>query len=135
MDVTRAESCPRNERAGQVSYLLLSPGQFESAHMAITLVEGGPGSEQPMHSHPEAEQVYVIVAGNGLMRVDDEEQEVGPGVLVFIPPGARHAIRNLGTTPLTYVSATSPPFRMPEPGSPFAYGPPDHGHEAPGAAP
>ena len=89
--------------------------------MAITFVEGRPGSEQPLHSHPEAEQVYVIVAGNGLMRVDQEEQEVGPGTLVFIPPGANHAIRNVGSTALTFVSATSPPFRMPEPGSVFAY--------------
>lgn len=125
MHVTVAEESLRNERAGQVSYLLLAPGQFGSAHMAITLVEGGPGSEQPMHSHPEAEQVYVIVAGTGVMRVDDEEQVVGPGTLVFIPPGASHAIRNVGSTPLTYVSATSPPFRMPEPGSVFAYTLPD----------
>lgn len=126
MNVTAAEESPRNERAGQVSYLLLSPGQFGSARMAITLVEGGPGSEQPMHSHPEAEQVYVIVAGNGVMRVDDEDQEAGPGTLVFIPPGAKHAIRNVGGNTLTYVSATSPPFRMPEPGSVFAYTPPDN---------
>lgn len=130
MNLTLAAASPRNERAGQISYLLLAPGQFGSASMAITLVEGDPGSEQPMHGHPNAEQVYVIVAGNGVMRVDDEEQEVGPGTLVFIPPGAKHAIRNVGRTPLTYVSATSPPFRMPEPGSVFAYRPPDAG--APG---
>ena len=125
MNVTIADRSPRNLRAGQTSYLLLSPGQFGSTQMAITLVEGDPGSEQPMHSHPEAEQVYVIVAGNGVMKVDDEEQGVGPGTLVFIPPGAHHAIRNVGSSPLTYVSATSPPFRMPEPGSAFAYAPPD----------
>lgn len=121
MHVATASESPRNERAGQVSYLLLPPGQFGSTRMAITLVEGDPGSEQPMHGHPEAEQVYVIVAGNGIMRVDDEEQEVGPGTLVFIPPGAKHAIRNVGSEPLTYVSATSPPFRMPTPDSVFAY--------------
>ena len=125
MKITVAEESPRNERAGQVSYLLLAPGQFGSARMAITLVEGDPGSEQPLHGHPEAEQVYVIVAGTGVMRVDDEEHEVGPGTLVFIPPGAKHAIRNRGGTSLTYVSATSPPFRMPEPGSVFAYTSPD----------
>jgi len=123
--VTIAEESPRNERAGQVSYLLLSPGQFGSTQMAITLVEGDSGSEQPMHSHPEAEQVYVIVAGNGVMKVDDEEQEVAAGMLVFIPPGASHAIRNVGDESLMYVSATSPPFRMPGPGSAFAYTPPN----------
>jgi mannose-6-phosphate isomerase-like protein (cupin superfamily) len=78
-----------------------------------------------MHSHPEAEQVYVIVAGNGLMRVDDEEQEVTPGTLAFIPRGASHAIRNTGSEPLVYVSATSPPFDMPASDSVFAYVPPE----------
>jgi len=125
VDVAVAGESPRNERAGQVSYLLLSPGQFGSTRMAITLVECDAGSEQPMHSHPEAEQVYVIVTGDGVMRVDDEDQPVGPGSLVFIPPGANHAIRNVGRDQLTYVSATSPPFRMPELGSVFAYAPPD----------
>ena len=114
----------RNERAGQVSYLLLAPGQFGSKRMAITLVQGEPGSEQPVHSHPEAEQSYVVVAGAGRMRVDDEEQDVAEGTLVFVPPGTVHSILNTGSTPLVYVSATSPPFDMPAPGSVFAYVPP-----------
>jgi hypothetical protein len=41
MNVTVAGETPRNERAGQVSHLLLSPGQFGSARMAISF---GPGS-------------------------------------------------------------------------------------------
>lgn len=123
MYIAAARESLRNERAGQVSYLLLAPGQFGSTRMAITMVHGDPGSEQPMHSHPEAEQVYVIVAGTGLMRVNDQEQEVGPGTLVFIPPGAKHSIRNTGSVSLVYVSATSPPFDMPAPESVFAYVP------------
>lgn len=125
MHIATAEESPRNERAGQVSYLLLAPGQFGSDRMAITMVHGEPGSEQPMHSHPEAEQVYVIVSGSGLMRVDDEEREVAPGTLAYIPRGAKHAIRNTGGEPLVYVSATSPPFDMPASDSVFAYVPPD----------
>jgi len=92
--------------------------------MAITMVHGDPGSEQPVHSHPEAEQVYVVVAGTGLMRVNDEALDVGPGTLVFIPPGAKHSILNTGSVPLVYVSATSPPFDMPAPESVFSYVPP-----------
>lgn len=123
MKISAVDTSPRNERAGQVSHLLLAPGQFGSNRMAITLVNGEPNSEQPMHSHPESEQVYVIVAGSGVMRVDDEERQVGPGTLVFIPPGAAHAIRNVGESTLTYVSATSPPFEMPPAESAFAYTP------------
>ena len=115
------EDSPRNYRGGQISYLLLTKGQFGSGNLAITWVEGGPGSEQLLHAHPASEQVYVMVRGRGTMKVGGEEQEVAAGTLVLIPPGARHAIRDTGDEPLVFVSATAPPFELPPEGSPFAY--------------
>jgi mannose-6-phosphate isomerase-like protein (cupin superfamily) len=113
---------PQNRRGGgQVSHLLLGPGQFGSRNLAVTWVEGTPGSQQPLHAHHGCEQVYVVVAGRGRMIVGGEEQDVRPGTLVFVPPGTQHAIRNPGPGNLVYVSATSPPFAMPE--GEFAYQP------------
>jgi mannose-6-phosphate isomerase-like protein (cupin superfamily) len=111
MSFARVGDCPRNERGdGQVSHLLLAEGQFGSRNLAVTWVEGAPGSQQPLHAHEASEQAYVIVRGSGHMLLGDQERHVGPGTLVFIPPGTRHAIRNDGEEPLVYVSATSPPF-------------------------
>jgi mannose-6-phosphate isomerase-like protein (cupin superfamily) len=118
------EQSPRNPRGGQVSYLLLTKGQFGSENLSITWVEGAPGSEQLLHAHPANEQVYVIVRGRGLMKVGGEEQEVGAGTMVFVPPRTDHAIRNVGDEPLVYVSATAPPFELPPEGTVFSYGPP-----------
>jgi hypothetical protein len=42
---------PQNRRGGQVSYLLLAPGQFGSANLAITCVEAEPGGYNT-RSHP-----------------------------------------------------------------------------------
>lgn len=106
------DQSPREYRGGQVSYLLLAPGQFGSEKLSVTWVEGTPGSEQEAHSHAGREQVYVIVAGSGLMRVGDEERLVQAGTVVFVPPGTRHCIRNPGPEPLIYVSSTSPPFAI-----------------------
>ena len=117
------EESPRNFRGGQVSYLLLTKGQFGSGNLAITWVEGGPGSEQPLHAHAANEQVYVIVRGRGVMKVAGEEQEVKAGTLVFVPPAADHAIRNTSDESLVFISATAPPFELPPEGSPFAYEP------------
>jgi mannose-6-phosphate isomerase-like protein (cupin superfamily) len=44
------------------------------------------------------------------MTVDDEQREVEAGDAVLIPAGAEHAIRNIGSGPLEYVSVTTPPF-------------------------
>jgi len=122
MFVQTLEESPRNFRGGQVSYLLLTKGQFGSTNLTITWVEGGPGSEQPLHAHPN-EQHYVIVRGRGVMKVAGEEQEVAAGTLVFIPPGAGHAIRNTGEEPLVFVSAASPSFDLEQLDSTFAYEP------------
>ena len=77
MNVQCLDQSPRNRRGGQVSYLLLAPGQFAAENMSITWVEGEPGSEQPNHSHPNNEQVYVIVHGRGEMTVGDETRKLG----------------------------------------------------------
>ena len=123
MNTQTIDQSPRNHRGGQVSHLLLAPGQFGAKNVAITWVEGQPGSEQPVHSHPDSEQVYVIVQGLGAMTVGDETREVGPGTVILVPPDTGHSIRNTGEERLVFISATSPPFDMPPSDSPFAYTP------------
>jgi mannose-6-phosphate isomerase-like protein (cupin superfamily) len=121
MDIQLRDTAPVNERGGQKSRLLLAGGQFGSQNLAITWVEGGPGSMQAVHGHPDNEQIYVIVRGRGVVQVADEMQEVGEGTLVYIPPGAAHAIKNTSDGPLVFVSATSPPFEEKELDAYFAY--------------
>ena len=125
MHIRPIGSAPVNERGGQKSYLLLTEGQFGARNLAITWVEGAPGSMQAVHGHPDNEQIYVIVRGHGVMQVADEMQEVGEGTLVYIPPGAAHAIKNTSDEPLVFVSATSPPFDAKELNSYFRYKEPE----------
>ena len=103
------EESPRQHRGGQISYLLLTAGDAGSQNLSVTWVEGEPESEQYRHSH-DADQVYVIVTGTGVMHVDGEEQEVGAGTLVFVPRNALHSIRNHSSEKLVFVTAASPPF-------------------------
>ncbi len=110
MYTQRTTDAPIHERGGQSSYLLLAQGQFGSQHLAITWVDCPPGSSQPLHQHGTQEQIYVITHGRGVMTVGDEERELESGTLVFVPPATPHTIRNKGDAPMSYVSATSPPF-------------------------
>ncbi|TMC74290.1 MAG: cupin domain-containing protein [Chloroflexi bacterium] len=121
MNIKRLDEAPVNERGGQRSWLLLTEGQFGSRNLAVTWVEGTPDSMQAVHGHPDNEQIYVIVRGRGVMQVADEMQEVGEGTLVYIAPGAAHAIKNTSDAPLVFVSATSPPFNPKELSEYFAY--------------
>lgn len=40
------------------------------------------------HRHTEAEEVYVVLAGSGRFKIEDEIVEVGPKDTVYCPPAA-----------------------------------------------
>ena len=121
MHTQNIADAPVNHRGGQASYLLLTRGQFGAENLAVTWVDCAPGSEQPSHQHDTQEQVYVIVRGSGIMHCGDEEREVGEGTVIFVPPRTPHSIRNHTDAPMTYVSATSPPFEASSLNAAFAY--------------
>lgn len=94
-------------RDGLVSRVLLQRGDVAGGGLTVTWVDVAPGSAQRVHDHAP-EQVYVLVAGRGLMRVGDEEREAAAGDLVYIPSGEPHGIKNVSGEVLTYVSAATP---------------------------
>lgn len=59
---------------------------------------------EPHKSKIPAEEFYYILQGRGIMRIDSEEREVVPGDLIYIPSGASHGIRVIGTFPLHVLS-------------------------------
>lgn len=71
--------------------------------VAVNLWELPPDGTEGMHSHDNRdplEELYVVVQGEAMMRVDDEEYELGPGDAVLAPVGSKHDLRNTGATPL-----------------------------------
>ena len=102
------------ERGRLRSHFLLDAGDLGSRNLTVTWVDVPPGGEQRAHSHPDSEQVYVIVRGSGRMSVAGDTEKVSEGDLVFIPPAADHGIVNDGYEPLVYISAASPPVSMAE---------------------
>jgi quercetin dioxygenase-like cupin family protein len=49
------------------------------------------GKEGPEHDHAAngEEEVYAVIGGSGILRVDGEEIELKPGHFVYCPPAAR----------------------------------------------
>jgi mannose-6-phosphate isomerase-like protein (cupin superfamily) len=60
------------------------------------------------HFHKTTEEFYYILDGTGLMKIEDEVREVGPGDTIVIVPGQRHKITNNGQTPLVLLACCSP---------------------------
>jgi len=101
----------KGEGEGLLSYVLLQEGDFPDTKLAITWVDVKPGSGQTPHKH-FPEQVYVIIKGEGRMRVGNEEEKVMEGDLVYIPSNTVHSIRNISDKDLSYISASTPTFNI-----------------------
>jgi mannose-6-phosphate isomerase-like protein (cupin superfamily) len=61
-------------------------------------------TEANSHVHDREDQIYIVIEGRGVMEIDDEKQEIGPGCVVHIPKGKRHALTPLGDDPVTVYS-------------------------------
>ena len=66
------------------------------------------GGTVTLHYHKVTEELYYILSGTGLMTIEDEVQEVGPGDTIVIAPGQRHKIANNGQVPLVLLASCSP---------------------------
>jgi mannose-6-phosphate isomerase-like protein (cupin superfamily) len=69
-----------------------------------------PGQATTRHYHIESEEIYLLLAGGGVMEIDGETREVGPGDAVLISPGARHTL-HAGAEGARLLCCCAPPYR------------------------
>jgi len=55
------------------------------------------------HKHEVEEQFYLVLNGRGIVKIGDEEREVGPLDAVYIPVGMEHSTKAIGDEPFKYV--------------------------------
>jgi quercetin dioxygenase-like cupin family protein len=68
-----------------------------------------PGIKVAPHVHPDAEEVNVVLEGEGVFVTDKGKRPIREGDWQFIPKGVRHGHENTGDTPLTILWLYSPP--------------------------
>lgn len=68
-----------------------------------------PGEATRRHYHATSEEIYLVLDGEGTIKLDGVEGVVGPGDAVLIPPGARHQI-TAGASELRFLCCCVPPY-------------------------
>ncbi|MGA8217196.1 MAG: cupin domain-containing protein [Solirubrobacterales bacterium] len=114
MLVRRLADAPIEEWHRVRNRILMDAGELGSRNMSVTWLEVPEGTDQELHSHEEAEQVYIVVSGRGTLTVAGDTQEVAEGDLVLVPPATDHAIANGNSSDLCCVSVQSPPVTSSE---------------------
>lgn len=72
---------------------LLGPKINGATEFSVGLYKMIPNQIHPPHYHPIGPEFYYIVSGSCLLRVDDEEIEVGAETAIYLPEGTVHAVR------------------------------------------
>ena len=67
-----------------------------------------PGGGPPPHYHTQDDESFHVIEGRVEFFADGQWREVAPGGTVFMPRGAVHAFRNVGTTPSRMLLSTTP---------------------------
>jgi mannose-6-phosphate isomerase-like protein (cupin superfamily) len=114
MLVRRLADAPVEEWHQLRSRILMDAGELGSRHLSVCWLEVAAGAEQELHSHEEAEQVYVVVRGSGRMTVAGDSQDVAEGDMVLVPPATDHAIAGGPNASLAFISVQSPPVTLSE---------------------
>ncbi len=85
--------------------------------VAVQRWELPPGGSEGLHSHPGGdtplEELYILVAGEAVMRVDDDIHPMAPGDAVLAPVGSEHDLRNTGPGPAVLIVVWGPPGNGP----------------------
>ena len=83
------------EGSGEATWLLARRA-LGTDSFGYNLVEIGPGGQIPEHDHAESGEVelYVILEGDAVMRLDGAEHPAPAGTFASIEPAARRTILN-----------------------------------------
>ena len=90
---------PWAETCGQIRPLI------EEADGAAAEVHHVEIQDAKLHYHAQTDEFYHVIDGTGTMILDDEEIELHPGVVVYVPRGVKH--KALGR--LTILTVCIPP--------------------------
>ncbi|MGH7390661.1 MAG: cupin domain-containing protein [Candidatus Rokuibacteriota bacterium] len=77
----------------------------DTPHSAISIVGWEAGQVSPIHSHPDADEIYHVLEGEGLFNDGRKEVTLGPGATVIFPAGEVHRVQSVTRMVLYRVQA------------------------------
>jgi mannose-6-phosphate isomerase-like protein (cupin superfamily) len=104
----REDQVPFTTKDGSTIRSLLDRANAPVANQSLAEATLPAGGETQRHHHRLSEEFYYLLDGRGLMEIDGEVREVGPGDAVLIPAGTWHQIRALEA--MRFLCCCAPPY-------------------------
>lgn len=77
------------------------------AEMVLGICRIEPGQRNPLHSHPDCEEILYVLEGECEHLMEEHTYHLGSGDAIRIPRGVRHWARNTGNETLVALIAFS----------------------------
>ena len=82
---------------------------YTGKNMQLVLTSLRPGEEIGEETHDNIDQFFRIEEGSGEVVINGQTSSVKSDYAIVVPAGARHNIKNTGTTPLRLYTIYAPP--------------------------
>jgi len=93
--------------AGRHTRVMVGEGALQAERFCQGYVVIPPGASVPEHAH-EQEEVYLVLSGNGEIKIGDETRPIQGVSSVYIPSGLPHTLSNVGTEDMVMVFTYAP---------------------------
>ncbi len=111
MDITNIGSVPAfTTKDGSEIREVLAHRNSVIRQQSLAEARVAPGQTTTAHYHPQSEEIYYLLAGQGQMRLGNELRHVAVGDAIAIPPGEVHQIRNTGEETLIFLCCCAPGY-------------------------
>lgn len=85
---------------------------YTGHNLQLVLMTLQPGDEIGEEVHDDRDQFFRIEEGSGVVDIDGTPNSVEDDFAVIVPAGARHNVRNTGSTPLKLYTIYGPPEHL-----------------------
>jgi mannose-6-phosphate isomerase-like protein (cupin superfamily) len=82
----------------------------KSGRLSVAQFVLEPGRSSGMSFNHRSQEIFWIASGSGRVHLGSEVSPVSAGSVVFIPPGAVHAIEADANSTLTFLAISAPAF-------------------------
>jgi len=82
---------------------------YTGQNLQLVVMSLKPGEEIGEETHDNIDQFFRIEEGSGEVVINGETSSVKGDYAIIVPAGARHNVRNTGTTPLRLYTIYGPP--------------------------
>jgi mannose-6-phosphate isomerase-like protein (cupin superfamily) len=82
---------------------------YTGHHLQLVLMTLQPGEEIGEEVHDDRDQFFRFEGGEGVVKIDGNDNRVSEDFAVIVPAGARHNVINTGDEPLRLYTIYGPP--------------------------